>query len=148
MENFSFDTGMKEYRMDNGKVLRFNPSDPNVYANFMDAIPVLEGIEADMMAKGRSLAAEDVAGALNVMREADKDIKRELGKVFTENDFEDILDGVNLMAVASNGQRVISNFRDVMTPIFEDGVKRFTDNAISEAAANREQRRAAQRGQQ
>ena len=37
MENISFDSGMQQYRINGGGVLRFNPGDPNLYARFLES---------------------------------------------------------------------------------------------------------------
>lgn len=54
-----------------------------------------------------------------------------------ENDFDSILSGANVMAVASNGELVITNFLDAMVPVVEDGVKTYAkmeaQKAVQEA---------------
>ena len=49
MEKLVFDSGVKEYKLGTGGVLRFNPSDPNVYARFMDAMDKIRAVEADLV---------------------------------------------------------------------------------------------------
>ena len=79
------------------------------------------------------------------MRETDQRIKRVLNEIFgQENDFDKILEGVNLMAVASNGQRVVSNLMDALQPIMEEGAQACVKSEVDEAKLNREQRRAMQ----
>lgn len=141
MEKLIFDSGVKEYELGAG-VLRMNPSDPNLYARFMDAIPKIQNIEDDMVKKGRELDDKSLAFALDLMRDADAQIKAELNAVFAGNDFDAILEGVNLMAVSGNGERVITNLIDAITPVIENGVKYFSSAAVGEARQNREQRRA------
>ena len=41
MQNLTIDTGMQEYLINNRAVLRFNPSDPNLYHRFFAAAPKL-----------------------------------------------------------------------------------------------------------
>ena len=36
MKKLSLDTGIQEYQINDNGILRFNPSDPNVYARFME----------------------------------------------------------------------------------------------------------------
>ena len=144
MEKLIFDSGIKEYELGAG-ILRFNPSDPNVYARFMDAIEEVKTIEQDMVEQGKALKETDPA--LNLLRDADTKVKAQLDAVFPGNCFDDLLEGVNLMATAGNGERVVTNLLDALTPIIEEGVERFTNSAVNEAKANREQRRAAQKGQ-
>ena len=42
MQNMTIDTGMQEYLINNRAVLRFNPSDPNLYHRFFAAAPKLD----------------------------------------------------------------------------------------------------------
>lgn len=148
MEQLIFDSGIKEYQINGKGVLRFNPSDPNVYARFVDAMPKIEQIEKEMAEKAGKIDREaEKAGEsiLMVMRETDRKIKAELSAVFGgDNDFDRILEGVNLMAVASNGERVIGNLINALLPIMENGAKICVRAEVDEAKLNREQRRAMQ----
>ena len=72
-------------------------------------------------------------------------MKAILNEIFGHgNDFNEILDGVNLMAVAGNGNRVVNNVIDALQPILEEGIKACADDEIAQAKLNRAQRRALQ----
>lgn len=146
MEQLIFDSGVKEYQLPGG-VLRFNPSDPNVYARFMDAMEQIRAVEQEMAAKAKILSDKGTQNegeeALKIMRETDRRMKEILNGIFGHgNDFDVLLEHVNLMAVATNGARVISNLLDALQPIMEDGVKACVSQEINTAKLNREQRRA------
>lgn len=148
MEILNLDIGVREYRLTQNGVLRFNPSDPNVYSRFLDAESAIRKVEQEMAEKAQT--AEDGtqnAGelAIRIMHEADAKIKTILNGIYGHgNDFHAILDGVNLMAVGNNGRRIIDNLLDVLTPIMEQGAKDFANVEISNAKLNRTQRRAMQ----
>lgn len=147
MEKILFDSGVKTFEINDNGVLRFNPSDPNVYARFMEATEKIQTVEKDMEAKGKGLAENDGAGALKLLATADQQIKEILNWVFgASNDFDKILGGVNLMAVATNGERVITNFLQALLPIVEEGANTCANQQIGDAVAqaqlNRAQRRA------
>ena len=148
MENLMLDLGIREYRLTENGVLRFNPSDPNVYERFLNAEKDIHAVEDEAAAKGKAVEpdAENMGeSAIRIMAEADRKIKDILNRVFGHgNDFHAILDGVNLLAVGSNGNRIISNLIDALTPIIEQGAKEFSDGKIAEAKLNRAQRRAMQ----
>lgn len=148
MEQLIFDSGIKEYQINGKGVLRFNPSDPNVYARFVNAVPRIEQIEKEMADQADTIDRDAVdAGEhiLMIMRETDRKIKAELSAVFGHgNDFDQILEGVNLMAVASNGELVIANLIGALQPIMEGGAKECVRSEVDEATMNREQRRAMQ----
>ena len=150
MEKLIFDTGLKSFTVNDGGVLRFNPSDPNVYARFVEATAKIQAVEDDMVKKAQSIKAEgEEAGeaALKLMKEADQEMKKILGWVFGEiNDFEKIFAGVNLMAVGENGERVITNFISALLPIMQTGAQKCANEqiagAVQTAKLNRAQRRA------
>jgi len=153
MEKLVFDSGIKEYKLGSGGVLRFNPSDPNVYARFMDAMDKIRAVETDLVEKAKGLEQveqqeESGAAVLRIMRDADRDTKKILSEVFgADNDFEKILGGVNVLAVAGNGERVITNLLAALQPIMVQGAeacaKQRSDAAVAQAKQNRAQRRAA-----
>ena len=151
MQKLVFDSGIREYQINENGVLRFNPSDPNVYARFFDAAERIKGIEKDLVEKGKILDAEKDTGeaVISLLAEADRQTKEILTGVFgTENDFDKILGGVNLLAPATNGERIITNFINALLPVIQEGAERFAQQQIADAQAaaalNREQRRAKQ----
>lgn len=150
MEQLIFDSGIKEYQINGNKVLRFNPSDPNVYGRFMEAIDKIKAVENEMMEKSKVLenSSDEKTGvaAINIMCESDKKMKAILNEIFgMGNDFDDLLEGVNLMAVAGNGKRVVTNLLEVLQPIMEEGAKACATSEVESAKLNREQRRALQK---
>lgn len=148
MERITFDSGVKTYQINDSGLLRFNPSDPNLYARFLNAVDKLQEIE-----KGLEIAkdAEDAKATgetiIRIMAQADMRAKKVLSDVFgKENNFDDIFGGVNILAVAGNGERVISNFLEAMLPIIQDGAEKcarsYADVAVKEAEAARAAREA------
>ncbi len=148
MQKLNFDLGLKEYEIGGG-VLRFNPGDPNVYARFVDASEKMAQIEQRLAEKAK--AAGDAAPGevmLKLMADADKEMKSVLAWIFGDhNDFDAIFCGVNIMGVAGNGERVITNFIHAVKPILESGArkcaKQQVNSAVGKAKMNRAQRRAA-----
>ena len=68
MEKLNFDSGIREFEINGGGVLRFNPSDPNVYARLVEAGEKIQAVESDMIAKAQALGEEaDVAAVLQLM---------------------------------------------------------------------------------
>lgn len=151
MEKLNFDTGVKEYTINGGGVLRFNPSDPNVYARFLEAMEKIRGLEKELAARAKELeGAEDTqksgAEALRLMARADRETKQLLSEAFgMDNDFDKLLGGVNLLAVAGNGRRVITNLLEALQPIMVEGAescaRQQVDAAVEQAERNRAQRR-------
>lgn len=143
MEKIIFDGGLKQYEVGGG-VLSFNPSDPNVYARFMDATDKLRAIEDKLIDKAK-VANGSGEAVLQLFREADMEAKKVLCWVFGEqNDFDKILNGANLLAVGTNGERILTNFLQALLPVINSGAeacaKLKTDAARAQAKAERGKR--------
>ena len=149
MEQIVFDTGLREYKINEHGILRFNPSDPNLYARFFSATDKIKDVEKEMSEKAKTIpennGSESGEAVLQIMRETDEKIKKVLNDIFGHgNDFDKILEGINLMAVATNGKRVVENLLEALQPIMEAGAKECTNSEVESAKLNREQRRALQ----
>ena len=158
----SVDLGIQEIEINGTGVLRFNPSDPNIFSRFYEMRDKLLELEKryqkieflapeNLDEKGFPIKEPDPAAEANAMiralREIDAEVKKELAYVFgPQNDFNEILGGVNLMAVAGNGERVVTNLLAALGPIMEEGAGRHlekkADAAVAKAQADRMQRRA------
>ncbi len=151
MEKLIFDSGVKEYQLGNG-VLRFNPADPNVYARFMEALEKLQAVETELVEEAKAQITpqtEEKSGevVIRLLAKADREAKDILNWVFgSGNDFSQILDGVSLLAVGENGERVITNLIHALTPIMQEGAEKCAQQqagaAVAKAKQNRAQRRA------
>lgn len=143
MENIQFDSGVKEYKVNGEGVLRFNPGDPNLYARFLEAAEKIKAMEEELAARmQQSEGQKDGAEAVRAIAEADKQMKEVLGWVFgAGNDMDEILGGVNLLAVAGNGERVVTNLFGVLQPILVAGAescaREKTEAAVKQAKARR-----------
>ena len=123
-----------------------------MYARYANAMDEIKAVEKEMAAKANAVVAENdtveaqtEAGtrSLQVMEETDRRIKDILNKIFGGgNNFDNILLGVNLMAVTESGDRVINSLLEALAPIMEEGAKACVNAEIKEAKLNREQRRA------
>ena len=147
MQKLNFDLGLKEYEIGGG-VLRFNPGDPNVYARFAEAGKRMAAAEERLIAKAEA-AGEGASGetVLALMAEADREVKDVLAWIFGDhNDFNAIFCGTNVMGVAGNGERVITNFIHAIQPLMDAGAKKCAkqqvNGALNKARKNRAQRRA------
>ena len=116
MENLTFDSGVKEYRVGEG-VLKFNPSDPNLYARFLETLDSLAGLEKELS----GTSGQETVAAL---ARADRHIKERLSYVFGPgNDLEAVFGGVSLLAVGGNGERLITNFLAAIEPVLSRGAR-------------------------
>lgn len=146
MKNIQFDSGVAEYRINGGGVLRFNPGDPNVYARFAQAMDKVKVLEGELVEKARAVEGEDSGLALvSLMAEADAQMKKTLNWVFgAGNDFDALLGGVNLLAVAGNGERVVTNLFAALQPILVAGAEKCAREKTADAVAKAKARRGAQ----
>ncbi len=147
MEKLSFDSGIKEFQINGSGVLRFNPGDPNVYARLLGALDDIQDVEKALMEKAKEIPQDDGAAVLRLMAEADRQMKAILNRVFGGgNDFDEILGGVNVMAVCDNGERAVTNLLNALMPIIQEGAERCAKQqanaAVAKAKLNRAQQRA------
>ncbi|MEG2020960.1 MAG: hypothetical protein RR087_04240 [Oscillospiraceae bacterium] len=155
-QKLSFDTGIQEFEINGNALLKFNPSDPNVYKRFFETAEKISAIEEDMENKMHEFdgllneKGEQIGGqkVIELLHSIDIKIKEQLKYTFGEdNDFDKMLGNVNLMAVCKNGERVITNFFSALMPIISKGaemqLKDKANSAVEIANANRAGRRAA-----
>lgn len=155
MQNLAIDTGVQEFSVNGRGVLRFNPGDPNLYHRFFAARAELnamdEALARDMAAldSGDAQAPQEAraADALCLLAGYDGKLKALLTRVFgPENDFNILLDGVNLAGTGSNGKRVVQNLLEALAPILQAGARGALQQRTKAAVAEAEAARAA-RGQ-
>ena len=147
MEKLIFDSGIREFQINGGGVLRFNPGDPNLYGRFLDAMEKVRGVEQELVDRAKEMEQVQDSGAavLGLLRETDRKLKKLLDEVCGEgNDFDALLGGVNLLAVAGNGRRVIENLLGALQPILAQGAeacaKQEAEQAVAEARLARARR--------
>lgn len=138
MEKIQFDVGQRSYRINGGGILRFNPGDPNLYSRFLEAVEKLQEAEKELTRQAETARAEDI---VKLMTQADEKMKNILGWVFGEsNDFHKLLGGVNLLAVADNGERVVTNLFAALEPVLVEGAKRCAGQQAEKARRERSAR--------
>ena len=138
MEKIQFDVGQRSYRINGGGILRFNPGDPNLYSRFLEAVEKLQEAEKELTRQAETARAEDI---VKLMTRADEKMKNILGWVFGEsNDFHKLLGGINLLAVADNGERVVTNLFAALEPVLVAGAKRCAGQQAEKARLERSAR--------
>ena len=131
MKKITFDSGLRKYELGNG-VLSFNPLDPNLYERFVEATEKIQHLEEEMLKSAKDAEITGV-DALVILKDVDNKAKTILNNVFGgANDFDHMLAGVNMMAVATNGERVITNLMHALTPILEQGARDCATSFMSE----------------
>ena len=139
MDQLKVDLGMEEFDLGCG-VLRFNPTDPNLYARFLDLEPQLDDLQQRLSQK--TAQATDAAGLLKALAETDRQLKDLLTRVFgEENDFSRLLRGVNLLSTAGNGLSVAENLLAALEPVLSRGAERFVESKTADAREKARQRR-------
>ena len=140
MEKISFDSGIREFSINGVGTLRFNPSDPNVYQRFSEVGEKIRKLETGL---GEEAGKDTCVPAL--LAEADRQMKALLSWVFGPgNDFDAMLEGVNLLAVAGNGRQVIENLFAALTPVLTDGARQYARRQVEDARAKAKMRRESQ----
>lgn len=145
MEKIRFDSGIKEYKLGDGGVLRFNPADPNLYARFLEAAEKIGALEQELSQQAKLVEEQDGTQIVTLLQDADRKMKQTLNWVFgNATDFDELLGGVNLLAMGSNGERVVSNLFTALQPVLLSGAKMHAGEQVHKAKAKANTRRAAQ----
>lgn len=138
MEKIQFDSGIRSYRINGTGILRFNPCDPNLYARFLEAVEKLQSVEKELTQQAEAVQGRDI---VKLMKQADEKMKGILNWVFgADNDFHQLLNGVNLLAVADNGERVATNLFAALEPVMVEGAKCCAGQQAAKIKAKREKR--------
>lgn len=151
----NIDDGLIRLNVNENGVLKFNPSDFNLYSRFIafrKELLELEKkyhleIESVEAAETKEQAMELIGSELEIARAVDLEVKSKLNAVFGLGaDFDRLLDGVNCMAFGNNGKRIVTNLLDALTPYLEQGIQKHMTDTAAAAKLNREQRLAMQMG--
>ena len=94
MEEIQLDTGMRQYRINEGGVLSMNPADPGLYVRFQAGLPRLDGLE-------KELSRENPTAFFLAADERIRELLQEV--VGAPNAFTRILPGVTLLAMTGTG---------------------------------------------
>lgn len=145
MEKIRFDSGIREFQLGEGGVLRFNPCDPNLYVRFLEAAEKIKAIEESMAEQAKALPENDGAAVVKLLQQADTQMKQTLNWVFGDStDFDKLLGGVNLLAMGVNGERVVSNLFAALQPVLLDGARKSAAQQVKTAKTKAKARRASQ----
>lgn len=148
MENIVFDDGLIELNINNRGVIRFNPTDFNLYSRFFDICNKLQDIEKEYKELENQIDTtkddpETIAKLFAGLNDIDRTVKRGLSDAFGDgNDIGSIFCGINIMSFGSNGERIVTNFLNSISPYIERGVSSYVNSAVAKAKISREQRRA------
>lgn len=140
MDGFCVDLGVEEFPLGSG-VLRFNPTDPNLYTRFLEMEPRLQQLREELLQKTQQ--ATDAVSVMKLLEQTDRQFKDLLTQAFGKhNDFSSLLEGVNLLAVTQSGTTVAENLLAALEPILTRGAQRFvrmqTQAAVEKARQRRE----------
>lgn len=150
-EKLILDDGIIELEINGKGVLRFNPSDFNLYQRFCKFAQGLPEIEKQYRSAVETDTSDDPAAAakakLDRLGEIDAELKSGLSAVFgAENDFDALLGGVSLLACGSDGRFVITNLMEALMPYLKTGARKHMSDAAEMAVAEAKKNRAQRRG--
>lgn len=148
MQKLTVDTGVEAFTLNGRGPLRFNPGDPNVYHRFFEARKTLaemeEALRGELDALKTAAEADRTEKSLALLAAYDSKIKALLSRVFgAENDFDALLEGVNLAGLGANGRPVVQNLLDALAPVLEQGASRTLRATAAKAVAAADAARAA-----
>lgn len=133
MKSLNFDDGCIELAIqgDEGRLLKFNPTDYNMAAKFYDLMENAEKKQKELKDKSKKIDnIKNEKDMIEYLRHNDIFFKEELDKIFGNGSSELIFAGINVMTTASNGDFVITNFLNALIPYFEKESKSRIKKAV------------------
>lgn len=120
MEELRFETGLVEFSVNDGRIVRFNPSDLGFIETLYDLVAKIDAISSDMAKKKDK--ADDPAKFFDIARSGDKRMRDAVNSVFGDGFCEEVFDGVRVTAMAG-GLTVLENFIFAVIDRMDDSVK-------------------------
>lgn len=143
MEQLNLDLDFTELALPGG-VLRFEAADPNLYHRLLTAGQQLEELQTSLTPKAEKAEGRQ---ALELLAEADRQAKQILNDAFGRGtDLDALLLGTSLLAVCRDGRRVVTALLETLTPVLEQGARRFYDAAADAEIQAADQRASALAG--
>ena len=122
MQKLTIPTGTVEIQINGRRGLRVNPGDPDVYMKCAELCRDLPGMSERLRTQADSLSdAESLETAMAAARELDAAVKARLNQIFNA-DFDALLGGVSMLAIAENGHTVLENLLTAVMPALEAGI--------------------------
>ena len=171
MEDLSFDSGVREYKMNRG-IFRINMTDDELYYRFIHLQEDIEAMRAEYEAQAKEIdegadelpkvdSADDISDYVASLSDDESDalsariikradllhsfdvrVKGKLAEVFNDgNDFDALFDGKSVLAIDTQGNYLISNFFNAITPLIQRA-KDSAQEAADKLVGNRDARRA------
>lgn len=132
MKEIKLDTGLQEYRLGAG-TLRFNPADANLYDRFRQATEKLQAMTEGLQEKEDPIAQ---------LVQLDAELKKLLSWVFgAGNDFDKMLEGVNLLSVTARGKTLIEGLLEALEPVLAEGARTCVERTCAQAVKKAKSRR-------
>ena len=107
MEELNFDTGLKEIKINGGRIIRFNPADIGFLETLYGMIAKVSNIQEEKEKKRAK--SDDIGKLFDYERVSEKRMREAVDSVFGENFCDDVFSDIRLLAMA-DGLTVIENF--------------------------------------
>lgn len=122
-----YDDGLRTYELPNGKTIRFNPTDPNIYKRCQEAFENIKNLEAELKSEKVELdetgkPLEDTA--YDMVQRMDAEI-RKLTDYALNADVSDLVYGEqSTFALVGNGDYLFISFLDCITKMAKQEMER------------------------
>ena len=129
--NLVFDDGFKEYTLngDKNRVIRVNPSDPNLIQRYRDAMKNINDAQAqikddiELDKNGKVVAADDFDVAADTLKEVDTIIRDNLNHLFNADVYDAVFGLQSPFCVVGKGEYLFEAFMASIKPIIEESSK-------------------------
>ncbi len=121
MEELNFALGVKEFKVNGGRTIRFNPADEGFLETLYGLLAKLDDLLAERQKKTEK-AGEDWAKRFEYARSCDERMRKAVDETFGEGFCADVFGSLRLSA-AADGLSVVENFIWSVVDLMDEDIK-------------------------
>lgn len=131
MQSINFDDGFKSFAINNdeSRVIRFNPSDPNLIKRYNDSIKnMMEvkdkiGSDIKLSPEGDVREADDMQAASAILTETDDIIRKNINYMFNSDVYDTVFKGQSPFCTVNGDMLLFEAFLMAVEPIIRQSVE-------------------------
>lgn len=139
MRNFSFDDGYESFSIngDENRVIRFNPSDPNLMIRYNESVKNINeakkkiGSNVKLRPDGTSAETDQEKRemACAVMQEVESTIKENINYMFNSDVYDTVFAGQSPFCMVGNGRYLLEAFLYAVKPVMESAIRKSNEQS-------------------
>ena len=139
-----YDDGLRTYELPNGKTIRFNPTDPNIYKRCVEAFENAKKLEDELRAQKIDLDTDGKPKqdtAIEIMQQMDAEIRKLTDYALNAEVSEAVYGQQSVFALVANGEYLFISFLDCIAKLATQEMERsFKGNKYTNKYRNKKKR--------